>query len=228
MVASVTGEQHLPEEIVRQIIAKTDGVPLFVEELTKNVMESVGAIHESPLQLTIPATLHDSLMARLDRLNTAKEVAQLGATIGREFSYELIRAVSPLPEEALQQALSRLVGSELIYQCGLPPQTHYIFKHALIQDTAYQSLLKSVRQQYHRQIAQMLEDRFAEIKENQPELIAYHYTEAGWAESAISTGRRQGNKPPSVQPMSRRLVTSPKDWSCLRPCPKLQNTFSRS
>ena len=113
-----------------------------------------------PYSLDIPATLHDSLMARLDRLGPAKEIAQLGATIGREFSYELLHAVSPLDEATLQHGLRQLVEAELVYQRGLSPQAHYLFKHALIQDTAYQSLLKSTRQQYHRQIAQVLEERF--------------------------------------------------------------------
>jgi class 3 adenylate cyclase len=194
MIANIAEGQQLPEEIVRQIIAKTDGVPLFVEELTKSVMESLGAVHESPLQLTIPATLHDSLRARLDRLDTAKEVAQLGAVIGREFSYELLYAISPLPEAALQQALHRLVEAELIYQHGLAPQARYIFKHALIQDAAYQSLLKSTRQRYHQRIARVLEDRFAEIKENQPELLAHHYTEAGLVERAIPYWRQAGEQ----------------------------------
>ncbi|HXG20801.1 MAG TPA: adenylate/guanylate cyclase domain-containing protein, partial [Methylomirabilota bacterium] len=194
MVANVAEGQQLPEEIMRQIIAKTDGVPLFVEELTKSVMESLRAMQAPPLQLTIPATLHDSLMARLDRLDTAKEVAQLGAVMGREFSYELLHALSPLPAEALQQALHRLLEAELIYQHGLTPQARYIFKHALIQDAAYQSLLKSTRQQYHRQIAQVLEDRFAEINENQPELLAHHYTEAGLVERALPYWRQAGEQ----------------------------------
>src|SRR5262249_25417569 len=162
-----------------QIITKTDGVPLFVEELTKMVMESiesvgsVGAHGRAPLQFAIPATLHDSLMARLDRLETGKGIAQLGATIGREFSYELLHAVSPVDEESLQRGLKQLVEAELVYQRGLVPQAHYLFKHALIQDTAYQSLLKSRRQRYHTKIAQVLEERFAETAETQPELLAH-------------------------------------------------------
>src|SRR5262249_56985162 len=138
-------------EVVRQIVAKTDGVPLFVEELTKMVLESglLTALDDhyellGPLPpLAIPSTLQDSLMARLDRLSTVREIAQLGATIGREFSYELLHAVSPLDEETLQQGLKQLVEAELVYQRGLVPQAYYLFKHALIQDTAYQSLLRS-------------------------------------------------------------------------------------
>jgi class 3 adenylate cyclase/predicted ATPase len=193
MIERIAGEQTLPTEMLQQIVAKTDGVPLFVEELTKMVVESAGATGTSLLQ-TIPATLQDSLMARLDRLGTAKEVAQLGATLGREFSHELLRAISPLDEEALQRGLSQLVDAELIYQRGVPPHRQYIFKHALIQDAAYQSLLKSRRQQLHQQIAHVLEEQFAEIKEIQPELLAHHYTEAGLVEQAIPYWQQAGQR----------------------------------
>ncbi len=148
----------------------------------------------SPLQLAIPATLQDSLMARLDRLGAAKEIAQVGATIGREFNYDLLQAVSSLNEEALQQGLKQLVEAELVYQRGLVPQAHYLFKHALIQDTAYQSLLKSTRQQLHQQIAQVLEEQFPDTKENQPELLAHHYTEAGLIEQAIPYWQQAGQR----------------------------------
>jgi predicted ATPase len=133
-------------------------------------------------------------MARLDRLGAAKEVAQLGATLGREFSHELLRAISPLDEEVLQKGLSQLVDTELIYQRGVPPHRQYIFKHALIQDAAYQSLLKSSRQQLHQQIAHVLEVRFTEIKETQPELLAHHYTEAGLIEQAIPYWQKAGER----------------------------------
>jgi len=167
--------------------------PLFVEELTKMVMES-GLLQEvegryeltRPLpSLAIPATLHDSLMARLDRLAAVKTVAQLGATIGRTFAYELLQAVAPLDEATLQHALRQLVEAELVYQRGVASQATYIFKHALIQDTAYQSLLKSTRQRYHQRIAQVLAAQFPETVETQPELLAHHYTEAGLNEQAI-------------------------------------------
>jgi class 3 adenylate cyclase/predicted ATPase len=193
MVEQVSGSKALPAEVVQQIARKTDGVPLFVEELTKMVLES-GLLKKSDDHyelssslppLAIPTTLQDSLMARLDRLAPIREVAQLGATLGREFSYELIHAVSPLDEATLQEGLRRLVEAELIYQRGLPPQATYLFKHALIQDTAYQSLLKSKRQQYHQQIAGVLAERFTETTATQPELLAYHYTEAGLAEQAL-------------------------------------------
>ena len=133
-------------------------------------------------------------MARLDRLSTVREVAQLGAAIGREFAYDLIHAVSPLDETSLQQALAKLVEAELLYQRGLPPQVRYVFKHALVQDTAYQSLLKSTRQQYHSQIAQVLTEQFAETVETQPELVAHHYTEAGLGEQAIPYWQRAGER----------------------------------
>ncbi len=210
MVENVTGSKSLPSAVLQQIVSKTDGVPLFVEELTKSVVEIqkgqvtgdgeqrgkfVGAQHAAPLPtFGIPATLQDALMARLDRLGAAKTVAQLGATLGREFSYELLQAVSPVDATALQQALRQLIDAELLYQRGLPPQATYLFKHALVQDTAYQSLLKSKRQQYHQQIAQVLAEQFPETQEIQPELLAHHYTEAGLAEQAIPYWQRAGEK----------------------------------
>jgi TOMM system kinase/cyclase fusion protein len=202
MVEQVTGGKALPSEVLQQIVSKTDGVPLFVEELTKMVVESgflttVDDHYElngSLPPLAIPSTLHDSLMARLDRLGPAKEIAQLGATLGREFSYELLQAVSSLDEERLQHGLKQLVEAELVYQHGLPPRAHYLFKHALIQDTAYQSLLKSTRQQYHQQIAHVVEEQFAETKDLQPELLAHHYTEAGLREQAIPYWQKAGER----------------------------------
>jgi predicted ATPase len=152
MTSQVAHRKALPPEVIEQVVAKTDGVPLFVEELTKMVLES-GMLQEredryeltGPLPpLAIPTTLHDSLMARLDRLATVKGLAQLGATLGREFSYELLQAVSPWDEGALQQGLHQLVEAEFLYQQGLPPQATYTFKHALVQDAAYQSLLRCV------------------------------------------------------------------------------------
>ena len=144
--------------------------------------------------LAIPSTLQDSLMARLDRLPTAKEVAQLGATIGREFPYVLLQAMSSLNEATLRQGLRQLVDAELVYQRGLPPQAVYVFKHALIQDTAYVSLLKRVCQQYHQRIARVLEDQFPETVETQPEVVAHHYTEAGLAAQAIDYWQKAGQR----------------------------------
>ncbi len=205
MVKQVTGGKALPLEVLQQIVSKTDGMPLFVEELTKMVLESgllreedgryVGTHGGAPIPaLAIPSTLQDSLMARLDRLASVRELAQVGAVLGREFSYDLIHAVSFLDEELLQQGLRQLVDAELIYQRGLPPQVTYLFKHALIQDTAYQSLLKSRRQQLHQQIAHVLEERFPETKETQPELLAHHYTEAGLIAQAIPYWQQAGQR----------------------------------
>src|ERR1700694_1170203 len=192
----------LPPEVVEQVVAKIDGVPLFVEELTKMVLES-GLLQEreeryeltGPLPpLAIPATLHDSLMARLDRLAAVKGLAQLGATLGREFSYELLQAVSPWDEETLRRGLHQLVEAEFLYQQGLPPQATYTFKHALIQDTAYQSLLRSTRQQVHQRIAQALETQFPDRVETQPELLAQHYTEGGLTAPAVHYWQRAGER----------------------------------
>jgi class 3 adenylate cyclase/tetratricopeptide (TPR) repeat protein len=178
----VAGDKALPPAVLQEVVRKTDGVPLFVEELTKTVLES-GLLREQadryelpgPLPpLAIPATLHDALMARLDRLATVKAVAQLGATIGRTLAYDLLQAVAPLEAATLQDALAQLVEAEIVAQRGLPPQATYTFKHALIQDAAYQSLLKSTRQQYHQHIAQVLETHFPETVETQPELLAHH------------------------------------------------------
>ena len=200
VIRQVAHGKTLPPEVVEQIVAKTDGVPLFVEELTKMVLES-DLLQEredcyeltGPLPpLAIPATLHDSLMARLDRLATVKSLAQLGATLGREFAYELLRSVSPWDEETLQRGLQQLVEAEFLYQRGLPPQATYLFKHALIQDAAYQSLLKSTRQQYHQRIAQVLEQQFPETAETQPELLAQHYAQAGLTEQAIAYWQQAG------------------------------------
>jgi predicted ATPase len=183
----IAGGKSLPSAVLQQLVERTDGVPLFVEEMTKAVLES-GHLQESDGQyalrgsltsLAIPATLQDSLMARLDRLMTAKVIAQLGAVIGRQFSYDLLQAVSQLDAMTLQRELGRLVEAELVYQRGVPPQSTYMFKHALIQDAAYQSLLKSTRQQYHQRIAQVLESQFPETTETQPELVAQHCMEAG-------------------------------------------------
>ncbi|MSQ47214.1 MAG: adenylate/guanylate cyclase domain-containing protein [Deltaproteobacteria bacterium] len=185
MLERLTEGTPLPTEIVEQLVNKTDGVPLFVEELTKMVLES-GLLKKEghryiltqPLPpLAIPVTLHDSLLARLDRLATAKETAQRGAVLGREFTYELIAAVSP-PTASIRRDLALLVEAELLYQRGTPPKERYVFKHVLVQEAAYQSLLKSTRQHYHQHIAQVLEARFPDLRESQPELLAHHYTEA--------------------------------------------------
>jgi predicted ATPase len=193
MTAHVAGGKPLPTQVLQQIIEKTDGVPLFVEEMTKAILES-GYLKEtdghyeliaSLSTFAIPTTLQDSLMARLDRLVTAKAVAQYAAVIGRQFSYELLHAMSQVDAGMLQHELGRLVEAEIVYQRGVPPQATYTFKHALIQDAAYKSLLKSTRQQYHQRIAQVLEAQFPETAKVQPELLAQHYTEAGLGEQAV-------------------------------------------
>jgi TOMM system kinase/cyclase fusion protein len=199
---AVAGDKALPAEVIQQVVRKTDGVPLFVEELTKMVLETNLLCERedhyeltSPLPpLAIPTTLQDSLMARLDRLAPIKVVALLGATIGRQFSYELFRAVSPLDEPILQQGLCQLVEAELLYQQGSLSQATYTFKHALTQDAAYQSLLRSTRQQYHQRIAQVLVEQFPETAETQPELLAHHYTAAGLREHALGYWQRAGRK----------------------------------
>jgi predicted ATPase len=202
MTARVAHSKALPPEVVEQVVAKTDGVPLFVEELTKMVLES-GMLQEqehhyeltAPLPpLAIPTTLHDSLMARLDRLAAVKGLAQLGATLGREFAYDLLQAVAPWDEDTVRRGLHQLVEAEFLYQQGLPPQATYVFKHALIQEAAYQSLLRSTRQQHHQRIAQVLETRFPDISETQPELLAQHYTEAGLMAQALPYWQRAGQR----------------------------------
>ena len=179
---------------------RTDGVPLFVEELTKMVLESQLLRARAdryeltgPLPLvSIPTTLQDSLMARLDRLATVKTVAQVSAVLGREFPHMLLQAVASTESSGLERALTRLVEAELLYQRGAPPDATYVFKHVLIQEAAHQSLLKSTRQQYHRRAAQALEERFPEIVASHPEVVAHHYAEAGLAAQAIPYWQRAG------------------------------------
>jgi len=196
----VTGGKALPSAVLAQIVAKTDGVPLFVEELTKTVLES-GLLHDAgdryelagPLgEMAIPVTLHASLMARLDRLAPVKEIAQIGAVIGREFPYELLAAVTDFTDAQLAAALDQLCAAELIFQRGTPPEATYSFKHALIQDAAYQSLLRSRRQQLHARIATALEERFPEIARTEPELVAHHFTVAGDGARAVRYWHRAG------------------------------------
>jgi predicted ATPase/class 3 adenylate cyclase len=200
IIERLVGGKRLPAEVQQQITAKTDGIPLFVEELTKAVLESDLLREEMadyalarPLgPLAIPATLHDSLMARLDRLDSAKAVAQVGAVLGRQFTYDLLQAVSSLGDGPLRAGLERLLEAELLHQRGIAPSATYVFKHGLVQDAAYQSLLKSTRQHYHRRTAEALVERFPETVEGQPELVAHHFTEAGLAPAAIAYWRRAG------------------------------------
>jgi predicted ATPase len=202
LMTHLAAGKTLPVEVVDHIAIKADGVPLYVEELTKMLVHSELLREEADrytltgpfLTVAIPDTLQDSLMARLDQMNTAKEVAQLGAVLGREFAYEVIQALSSQDDETLQAGLSQLVEAEMLYQRGRPPRSRYIFKHALIQDAAYGSLLNSTRQRVHQQIAELWETRFAGIVETQPELVAHHYTEAGCHEPAIDYWQRAGQR----------------------------------
>jgi predicted ATPase len=183
----------LPDEVVAEIVERTDGVPLFIEELTKSVLESgllrVEAnryiLDGSLPPLAIPTSLHGSLMARLDQLASVRYVAQIGAAFGRWFRYTSLRAVAGLPEGELQASLDRLVASQLVFQSGTPPDAVFTFKHALVQEAAYGSLLRKARRQLHGQIAQSLEAHSPELMDSQPELFARHYTEAGLAEKSV-------------------------------------------
>lgn len=202
LMTRMAEDKVLPVEVVEHIVSKTDGVPLYVEEMTKAILEA-GVLQATNGQyelsgpftsLAIPGTLQDALMARLDRLDTAKGIAQLGATIGRQFDYALLHAVLAMDEETLQRELRRLVEAELVHQRGVIPQATYTFKHALIQDTAYASLLRSRRQEIHQRIVEALEEQFVEVVEAQPELVAHHYTEAGNFEKAVGYWRQAGQR----------------------------------
>ena len=202
IVTDLTGGKDLPKVVLDQIVAKTDGVPLFVEELTKAVLESnllkdAGERYEltGPLpSVAIPSTLQDSLMARLDRQSAAKEVAQIGAVIGREFSYELLAAVAPLPDHRLRDALDRLVDAELVFRRGTPPEASYIFKHALVQEVAYDTLLRAKRQELHLRVAAYVRDRLPNRVESEPEGLARHLTEAGRAAEALPYWHQAGQR----------------------------------
>jgi len=202
LVQQVAAGKAMPEEVVDQIVDRTDGVPLFVEELTKTVLESDLLREEDDRfvldralpPFAIPTSLHDSLMARLDRSEAVRHVAQIGAAIGREFSFSLLQTVSRLPQQELQLALDRLVASELVFQRGVPPDAVYTFKHTLVQDAAHSSLLRSARQRLHAQIAEALESHFPELMDSQPELFALHYSEAGMIEKAVDYWGRAGRR----------------------------------
>lgn len=201
IITQMTRGHVLPAEVTDQIVAKTDGNPLFVEELTKVVLEGDILVKDAngyrltrPLRpLAIPTTLQGSLMARLDRLAPAKEIGQIGAAIGREFSYSLLRKVAGRDEPSLKRALSELEQAELVFRRGEPPEAIYSFKHALVRDAAYETLLKSRRQRLHGQIARAMEEKFPDIVMSQPEIVAHHFTEAGLAEPAINYWLKAGN-----------------------------------
>ena len=202
LVEQIAGGKALPDEVAAQIVDRTDGVPLFVEELTKSVMES-GLLREEVDRyaldralppFAIPTTLHASLLARLDRLASVRRVAQTGAAIGREFSYALLSAVSRIPDEELQSALAHLVASELVLQRGSPPDAIYSFKHALVQEAAHGSMLRNTRQQLHAQLVEALEIHFPEIEESQPEILAQHCAEAGLVEKSVDWWGKAGHR----------------------------------
>src|SRR5262249_17914703 len=192
MIDGMAGNKLLPASVRRDIVERTDGIPLFVEEMTKAVLEAGGeeaaertaAAIPSPI-VAVPASLHASLMARLDRLGPAKEVAQIGAAIGREFSYELLSSVAQRTEAELRTALGQLVDAGLAFSRGVP-QASYWFKHALVQDAAYGTLLRTRRLELHGRIGTVLEECFPETVDQRPELLAHHCTQAGWIEKAIA------------------------------------------
>jgi len=222
LVAQIAGGKALPDEVVAQIANRTDGVPLFVEEMTKSVLES------GVTPLGIPTSLHGSLMARLDRLGPMRRVAQIGAAIGREFPYALLRSVSRLPEDELLAALTRLVALELVLQRGAPPDAVYSFKHALVQDAAHDSLLRTTRQQLHAQIAEALETQSPELIDSQPELLAQHYAEAGIGKKSVAYWARPVIAPPPALQWRKRLRNSRRGWISWCYCRTRPNASGRS
>jgi predicted ATPase len=201
IIDCVAGNKLLPANIRQDIIERSDGIPLFIEEMTKSLLEAESqgaaehtvAVVRSPTR-AVPASLHASLMARLDRLGPAKEVAQIGAAIGREFSHALLAAVARNQDAELKSALDRLIESGLLFRQGVPPHATYLFKHALVQDAAYGTLLREPRRAIHARIAETLEVQFADIAENQPELLARHCTEAGLIEKAALLWGKAGQR----------------------------------
>src|SRR5262249_32280734 len=200
MIDNVVGDKPLSLEVRQDIMERTDGVPLFVEEITKAVLEAenddaarAAALIPSPAQ-AVPASLHGSLMARLDRVGSAKEIAQIGAALGRKFSHRLLAAVVRKPEAELASALDHLVAAGLLFRQGVPPHATYLFKHALVQDAAYGTLLREPRRALHARIAETLEGQFTEISENRPELLARHATEAGQIEKAAYLWGKAGQR----------------------------------
>ena len=227
LVRDVAEEKPIAGEIVEQIVTRSDGMPLFIEELTKTVLESgllrdAGdryEIAEAPSQVAIPATLHASLLARFDRLGSAKEVAQIGATIGREFTYQLIAAIAGVSEAALRTALEHLIDAGLVFQHGLPPDARYYFKHALVQDAAYGTLLRSTRRQLHHRVAQAIAELTPELVETQPELLAHHYAEAGLIDDAIAYAIKAGRRAAARSPNEEAVTHYTKALELLRTKP---------
>jgi predicted ATPase len=201
IIARIVGNKDLPADVTAEIVERTDGIPLFVEEMTKAVLEAgsedearqTAAAMPSPA-LAVPASLHASLMARLDRLGHSKEIAQIGAALGREFSHTLLAAVARKPEAETASALERIIDAGLLFRQGTPPQATYLFKHALVQDAAYGTLLREPRRALHARIVETLDSQFREIAESQPELLARHCTEAGLIEKAAGLWGKAGQR----------------------------------
>jgi predicted ATPase/class 3 adenylate cyclase len=232
----VAGTKALPPAVLQEVVRKTDGVPLFVEELTKMVLESdlleEHADHYTlygPLPpLAIPATLHDALMARLDRLGAAKGVAQWGATLGRTFAYDLLEAVIPLDVATLHGALAQLVEAELVMQRGLPPQATYTFKHVLIQEAAYHSLLRSTRRQYHQHIAQVTEAQFPEMVETQPALLAHHALRGEVWEKALAYSQQAGEQAVAHSAYREAVVAFEQALGVVQHLPESRDTLAQA
>ena len=214
IVARLAGGQDLPPEVLGEIAARTDGVPLFVEELTKAVLEAGTAGSRA----AVPASLHASLMARLDRVPGVKEVAQVAACIGREFAYPLLAAVSPVPEPELRAALDRLAAAELVFARGEPPEASYTFKHALVRDAAHESLLKAQRQELHARIARVLEERFPETADDRARAARPALAEAGLAERAVDYWQRAGQRALARSAMAEAVAHLTRGWRCWPSC----------
>ena len=235
LIGHQASNKLLPAEVVNHIVDKADGVPLFVEELTKAALDSeflreeesrytlTGALSE----LEIPATLQDSLMARLDRFPTLREVAQLGAVLGREFAYGMLESLTSLDESTLRDGLGQLVESELLYQRGRPPRSRYIFKHALIQDAAYQSLLRRTREEYHRKIANLMIEQFPDVVASQPELVAHHFEKGGCDEDAVEYFEIAGQQALGRSAYVEAAAHLEKALECLRHLPQSPDNLAR-
>jgi class 3 adenylate cyclase/predicted ATPase len=220
LVSRVAGAEALPDDVVTEIVTRTDGVPLFVEELTKAVLEGGGVGTALSTVPNVPATLHASLMARLDRLGpTAKEVAQVGAALGREFSYALMAAVAQRNAAELDAVLDQLVVAGLAFRRGTPPQAIFIFKHALVLDAAYGTLLRGKRQELHARVAHVLEEQWPETAETQPELLAHHCAQAGLAERAIAYYARAGQRAIARSAMAEAITQLKKALELLTSLP---------
>ena len=232
IIARLVGNKELPSDVMAEIVERTDGIPLFVEEMTKAVLEAEGEARQTAAAipspaLAVPASLQASLMARLDRLGSAKEIAQIGAAIGREFSHALLAAAVDKPEAELQAALDRLIAAGLMFRQGIPPHATYLFKHALVQDAAYGTLLRSRRQRLHARIAAILEEKFPEVVAAQPTLMAQHCTEAGLRENAISYFLKAGQQAIARSAMSEAVAVLQRGLDVLASVPNDPNHDQR-